>query len=179
MRIIFYIICSSLIFGNYSVIQSGSKVEYFGSHPTHGFSGYSSSITLIADCNEGASVCDLQFSIPIISLNSGNDNRDSNMLNYLKAFSYPEIKLNVSDFLIKDYDGDFISCELNISGITQQIEIPLTLLKKNKNQHRAQSSFAISLDQFGIDIPKLLFIPIDSNIKILIDFLIESELVTK
>ena len=128
MKMIFYIICSSLLFGNYSVIQSNSKVEYFGSHPTHSFSGISSSILLASDCNDNDDVCDLNFKVPIISLNSGNDNRDSNMLNYLKAFSFPYVELNISNFSVKEYDSETISARMAIGGVEQQISIPITLI---------------------------------------------------
>ena len=173
MRIIFYIICSSLIFGNYSVIQSGSKVEYFGHHPMHGFTGNSSSIILMSECNGSADLCDLTFKVPVFSLNSGNDNRDSNMLNYLNAFSYSEIVLIIEDFIVKNYNQENIVCQMIIAGTNRQIDIPLNLLKTSNNQYKASSSFIISLNDFNIDIPKLLFIPIDDEIKINVDFLIQ------
>ena len=115
----------------------------------------------------------MAFKVPVISLNSGNDNRDSNMLNYLDAFSYSQIILNVENFEIKEYDEEFISCEMAIHGINQQIDIPLTLSRVSPHQYKVYSSFIILLDQFNISVPKLLFIPIDNEIKIHIEFLIE------
>ena len=173
MRLILHIIFFSLILGNYSVIQSDSKVEYFGRHPMHGFSGSSSSITLFSECDKIGDLCDLMFKVPIISLNSGNDNRDSNMLNYLKAFSYPEVILSIDDFVIKEYIEEVIPCHMFISGMEQQVDVPLSLSKVSENQYKAETSFMISLNQFNIDIPKLLFIPIDNEIKINVEFLIE------
>ncbi len=174
MRLLYIILCN-LIFSNYSIIQSDSMVRYSGSHPTHGFSGISSSVTIDSDCVDNNDVCDLIFKVPIISLNSGNDNRDSNMLNYLKAFSYPYIEVNFPDFLVKGYENDFIQCEIMIAGITKSLSIPLSLFKNNNNQYKVYSSFEISLKDFNIDLPKLLFIPIDSNIIINVDLLIAVE----
>ena len=173
MKIIFYIICSSLIFGNYSIIQSNSKVEYFGHHPMHGFSGEASSIKLISECDDSADLCDLIFKVPVFSLSSGNDNRDSNMLNYLNVFLYPEITLIVEDFIVRDYNEENIVCKMIISGVNRQIDIPLTLLEVSKKEYKASSSFIISLKDFNIEIPKLLFIPIDDEIKINVEFLIQ------
>ena len=138
----------------------------------------SSSITLLSDCNDLGTLCDLIFKIPVISLNSGNDNRDSNMLNYLNAFSYPEVRLSISDFSVREYNEEIIICDMTISGMTQEIQIPLTLLDVSKNeiQYKAESSFTISLNQFNIDIPKLLFIPISPDIKIKIELLIEKKI---
>ena len=174
MRLL-YIILINLVFSNYSIVQSESKVEYFGSHPTHGFSGISSSILLVSDCSKNGDICDLKFKVPIISLNSGNDNRDSNMLNYLKAFSFPYAELNIFNFSVKEYDSEFISAEMTIGGVEQQISIPITLIKESAEEYKVQSSFTISLKQFGIEIPKLLFLPINSNIKINVSLLINSK----
>ena len=174
MNLSIYIIFISLVFSNYSIIQSDSNVKYFGSHPMHSFSGWSSSITLLSECNEDG-FCDFTFKVPIISLNSGNDNRDSNMLNYLKVFSYPEIILNVENFSIKEYSNEILSCEMIIAGMSQQINISLSLLEISKNQYRVNSFFTISLEEFNIEIPKLLFIPINNEIKIEVDLLIEGD----
>ena len=174
MKLLFFTIFINLVCGYYSVIQSDSYINYFGSHPMHAFSGSSSSIMLLSDCNKANDVCDLIFKVPIISLNSGNDNRYSNMLSYLSAFSYPEIILSIQNFTIKEYNEDFISCELSIGGVGQQIEIPLSLHSPSKDQYKAYSFFTISLDEFNIDIPKLLFLPIHDEIKVEFDILIES-----
>ena len=173
MRLFFYIIFMNLIFSNYSIIQSNSEIEYSGSHPMHGFSGSSSIITLLSECNKAGDNCDLMFKIPIISLNSGNDNRDSNMLNYLNVFSYPEIRLSTQNFIIKEYNDEPIPCEMSISGMNQQINIPLTLSKISDVQYEVTSLFSISLDQFNIDTPKLLFIPMNNEVKIRVKLLIE------
>jgi len=172
MNISIYIIFISFVFSNYSIIQSDSNIKYFGSHPMHSFSGQSSSITLLSECNKD-DFCDFTFKVPIISLNSGNDNRDSNMLNYLKVFSYPEIILNVENFSIKEYSDEILSCEMIIAGMSQQINIPLSLLEISKNKYRVNSFFTISLEEFSVEIPKLLFIPIDDEIKIEVDLLID------
>ena len=174
MKKIIIILSFNLIFGNYSIVNSNSKVEYFGSHPIHKFSGLSSLITMVTICDEEDTFCDLTFTIPIMSLNSGNDNRDSNMLNYLNAFMYPEIILNIKNFHIKEYRDESILSAIYIHGIQQKIKIPITLVIAN-NQYKVSSSFNIQLEDFNIPIPKLLFIPINNMIKINVELLIEND----
>ena len=175
MKFFFHIILFSLIFGNYSIIQSESNVKYFGNHPIYNFAGSSSSITLLSDCNDSKNICDITFKIPVISLNSGNDSRDSNMLNSLEAFSYSEIILKIENFIIKEYDLEIIPFEVIIHGISQEINIPLTLSKLSKINYKVSSTFSIFLDNFNIELPKLLFIPIDNEIKIQVQILIAKE----
>ncbi len=174
MKQFLFILSFNVLFGNYSIIQSDSKVEYIGIHPIHKFSGFSSSITLFNICDEKDNFCDLTFKIPIMSLNSGNDNRDSNMLNYLNAFRYPEITLKIKNFHIKEYRDESILSEVYIHGIQKEIKIPITLGIDDK-QYKVSSSFDIQLDDFNIPIPKLLFIPISNTIKISVELLIENE----
>ena len=119
MRLFFFIIFLNLIFSNYSIIQSESEIKYFGSHPIYSFTGLSSSIILFSDCNNLDNSCDFKFKVPIISLNSGNDNRDNDMLNCLDFFSYPEIILDVENFIVRDYKEEFILADLSIHGISQ------------------------------------------------------------
>ena len=64
---------------------------------------------------------------------------------------------------------------MTIGGVEQQISIPITLIKESAEQYKVQSSFTISLKQFGIELPKLLFLPINSNIKINVSLLINSK----
>ena len=174
MKQFIFILSFNLLFGNYSIVKSNSKVEYIGSHPIHKFAGLSSLITMVTICDEEDKFCDLTFTIPIMSLNSGNDNRDSNMLNYLNVFMYPEIILNIKNFHIKEYRDESILSEIYIHGIKQEIKIPITLGIDN-NQYKVSSSFNIQLEDFNIPIPKLLFIPINNMIKINVELLIEND----
>jgi len=141
----------------------------------HAFTGRSSSVMLLSDCDSNRDKCDLRFTVPVISLDSGNDNRDSNMLNYLEAFSYSEIILNIEDFIIKEYNSDSIPCTITIHGVTQAINIPLTVKQNSSDQYTASSTFLILLDDFDIPRPKLLFVSIDNEIRIKVDLLIKRE----
>ena len=174
MRILFYIILFNLVFANYSIIQSESEIEYFGKHPMHSFSGRSSSVALLSDCNDSQTKCDLEFKVPIISLNSGNDNRDNNMLNHLNAFSHPQIIMSFEDFLVKEYDKEITNVKININGISQEIQIPLNVSIVSENNYLATSTFVISLSEFNIELPELLFASIDNNIRIQVKLLIEN-----
>ena len=175
MTYIISILFINIILSNYNIIQSESSIEYFGSHPTHNFSGHASVIQLLSDCNKSNTkgLCDLEFKAPIISLNSGNDNRDNNMLNYLKAFSYPEIKMYFDNFEVKEYSGEFIDGSIYIHGVNLDISIPLVVSNQLNDKYVVSSTFSIYLDQFNINIPKLLFIPINNEIQIKVELLIE------
>ena len=54
--------------------------------------------------------------------------------------------------------------------------MPLTVEKIGSNQYQVQSKFSILLDEFNIPVPKLLFIPIDNEIRVNVSLLIKEDL---
>ena len=61
---------------------------------------------------------------------------------------------------------EFILADLSIHGISQEIQIPLTLVEIFPGNYKVNSEFSILLNEFNVDIPKLLFLPINNEIKI-------------
>ncbi len=173
MKIIALSLFINFIFCDYKIDNSSSKVKYYGVHPLHEWSGTSSSIIISTNCNEKNTICDLIFKVPIISLNSGNDNRDSNMLKHLNAFTYPEIILEKKNVEIKEYSNSNIDCSLTINGKTKKTSIPLTVKKTTSTKYVISSRFNISLSDYEIELPKLLFIPIEDKININVRLTVE------
>ena len=64
---------------------------------------------------------------------------------------------------------------ITIHGISRDINIPLKLYEVSKNRYLASSRFPIFLDDFNIELPKLLLIPIDNEIKVGVELLIEKQ----
>ena len=54
----------------------------------------------------------------------------------------------------------------------KDIEIPLNVYARLDNKYSIQSSFSISLNEFNIQAPKLLFLSIENDIKIEVDLLV-------
>jgi len=101
MRFCIFLILMGLLFPNFKIDREQSNITYTGSHPFHAWTGKTSQITIESDCTKNSSSCDASFSIPLMSFISGNDNRDSNMLFYVEAFSYPHVKILFSNLNIK------------------------------------------------------------------------------
>ena len=173
MKYIKYIIFFSLAFSEYIIDESKSKVIYYGYHPLHSWSGETTSIKINSECKSTNEFnCDFEFRIPVMSFYSGNYNRDSNMLYYLNAFLYPDIIMTFDNFIIKEYNTVIIEGKLSVNGISKRIEIPINLFHKLNKNYSIKSVFSISLSSFNIEVPKLLFLPIDNEIKIDIDLLV-------
>ena len=67
---------------------------------------------------------------------------------------------------IKEYSNSNIDCSLTINGKTKKTSIPLTVKKTTSTKYVISSRFNISLSDYEIELPKLLFIPIEDKINI-------------
>lgn len=173
MKYLKYIIFFSLAFSEYLIDESKSKVMYYGNHPLHSWVGKTSSIMIKSECKSNKKLnCNFEFRIPFMSFYSGNDNRDSNMLYNVNAFLHPDIIMTFNDFIIRELNNIYIKGKLSINGILREIEIPLNIYAISENRYSIQSFFSISLDEFNIKTPKLLFLSIDNDIKIEVSLLV-------
>ena len=141
-------------------------VKYTGYHPLHKWSGISSVVESDLLCEKNLTECDINFSIPWFSFNSKNDNRDSNMLNHVNAFEFPNIYMEFKKVNINTLPEEkSLSAVLKINGVKNEILVPINYTLKDF-QFTAKSVFQISLDDFNIKKPSLLFVPISNNIDI-------------
>ena len=169
MRFSLILLLCGLAFPNFKIDKIQSSISYTGSHPFHNWRGNTSQIKIITSCEIVSSDCDVTISVPVLSFMSGNDNRDSNMLFYVDAFSYPLVEISFSHLNILDLisRGESVNCdgEINFHGFKLIQKIPL-FITKAKDTIFISSSFSIKLDSFGIDQPSLLMLPIKNEIKI-------------
>ena len=169
MKFILILLLFALVYPSFQIDKKRSSISYTGSHPFHDWQGTTSEIEIISDCNISSSDCAAIISVPVMSLVSGNDNRDSNMLFYVDGFSYPLVKisfshLNISDLLSREENIN-VNGEINFHGFRLIQGIPLFIIKKQKT-FSIRSEFSIKLDSFEVERPSLLMLPIKNEIKI-------------
>ena len=166
MRLFLLIVLMNLIYTQSWTIDSAySYISYEGVHPFHSFIGKTNNIDFELNCENG--ICKLRIVTLIDGFDSGNNNRDSNMLYYTQALLYPTISYESEEF---GFDGNFnrkldLVGTLNFHGITYNLPIEINL-KKDGNDYWGACNFKISLNVFNIDRPTLLMIPIADTIKI-------------
>jgi len=102
-----------LLFGQTFEVSNSSKITYYGSHFTSDWQGHSSGFRgrIIYDAvNQTTNSCSLR--VDLATFDSGNSNRDSNMLTYLDVFQYPDVM--------------FVSNDISMEGINASIKGKLT-----------------------------------------------------
>ena len=169
MRLSLLIALFNLVFSSIEIDKDRSSISYSGSHLFHDWKATTSQIEVNTDCSITSIACDVTVSVPIISFMSGNDNRDSNMLFHVDAFSYPVVTISFSNLNIPkltsnseniNFDGEI---DFHGKKVIQEIPIFATI---NDGALVITSNFYILLDSFDIDQPTLIMIPIENQIKI-------------
>ena len=161
---IFLLIIPFVIYGQTYDINNKSKITYYGYHYTKNWDGYSHNINGVINYNftdNTVNSCSLRVNLS--TFDSGNSNRDSNMLTYLEAFNYPDVVFVSSDIFIKG-ENAFINGKLSLHGVIKEID---TMAKLSlADGFIASGTFNILLSDFGIERPALLFKKINDEIKI-------------
>lgn len=151
-----------------------STVTYRVSHPLHGATGVSHQLSGAVSITPGTSpelVLPLRFTVPLASFDSGNRNRDRNMLSVMSAARYPEAILVIErvSWVNKQTSGSQTRAEgtgtgtLTLRGMSRPITVSLSG-SLNGPRLEVTSRFSVLLSEYGIERPSLLFRPIDDRV---------------
>jgi len=110
--------------------------------------------------------------INVDKFNSDNSRRDSHMMEVLEGLIFPSITWKVTSL-----DGAtgpikpgqfkaYASGPLTIHGVSKTLDIPVVLDIAENGNVTVSSSFSISLEEFEIERPTLVFVPIEDNLPI-------------
>ncbi|MFO7312676.1 YceI family protein [Rhodothermus marinus] len=150
-----------------AVDSTESILQYHGHHPLHGWTGTSRSVhgTLRLDLSDPADPARsvVTIRVPVASFDSGNSNRDANMLDAVEADRYPDVLFESTAISVQrwertasGYEGSWtVGGNLTFHGQTHPVTIPVTV-RIEGNCFEATGAFSIALSQFEVRRPKLL-----------------------
>lgn len=167
MKLIYFLFFAVISGQNIKI--ENAKVQYFGSHFLHKWTGVSNELSGVIFFDKNDKNHKAKLKVPLTSFDSRNSNRDSNMLTYAEAYSYPLVIFE-SNLIEKNGDSVLINGQINFHGITK----PMTTTAKidTTDGFKVFGSFYIKLSDYKIQRPGLMFVKIDDSIKI--NFLIQS-----
>ena len=155
-----------------AVFQDKSKISYLGSHPAHDWIGVSQNFKGGVVCYDN-SECVIKIQIPMESFDSGNSNRDSNMLYYVESNKYKYVTFYSDSFKLDNsllLAGKNINLngKLNFHGMKKDISFNV-LMTSDSQFLRGQTQFEINLSEYNVERPSLLFVPISNKVTIKCD----------
>jgi polyisoprenoid-binding protein YceI len=110
--------------------------------------------------------------INVDKFNSDNSRRDSHMMEVLEGLIFPSITWTVTKL-----DGvtgpikpgqykAYASGPLTVHGVSKTLDTPVVLDIEENGKVTVSSSFSISLEEYAIERPTLVFIPIEDDLPI-------------
>lgn len=154
----------------------GSTLTYTLKHPMHTVVGVHAQPQCTVALPEGAAADSVGASLScraaVSGFDSGNENRDSHMLETVEALDYPEVAFS-GKTTERTSTGWKVSGSLTFHGTTRPLQMELRSDATN-GQLRLCGSFDIRLEDFAIERPRLLFVPVAESLRVDVDLLAPS-----
>lgn len=149
------------------VLQSDkakTKINYELRHPAHDVKAYSNELEVKIEYNKTTNtIINAIAQVPVKSFDSHNSNRDSHAMELIEAIKYPYARFR-STKIVDGGDSLTVYGNLTFHGITKNITIKGSK-KIWSNRLVVTGKFAISLDAFQVERPKLLFVPTEEYLR--------------
>lgn len=154
-------------------VGPASEISYMVVHPMHQVHASSHALTGRLGVADGKLVLPATLRLPLLSFDSGNGSRDSNAATTLNVGRFPLTTLEVESFAesarLKEGTLTRIAGtatgKLTLHGVTRPVSIPLTATLSAATL-AVDATFSVSLTDYQIPRPSLLFRPIDDDVKL-------------
>ena len=142
-----------------------SLITYFGVHYLHKWEGSTSDVKGVVSYDKNIDQYECSISVPLNTFSSGNDNRDSNMLVYCKAFDFPNINFQSTSIKVNESILE-IEGKIEFAGEEKEIKTNAKLNSLDNNLFAIEGELDILLSEFKVERPSLLFVEIEDLVKI-------------
>lgn len=144
-----------------------SRISYTLKHPLHVIRGESKQVTCMVRMTQDTTAGTIDCSAPMLSFDSGNENRDSHMLEVVEALRFPAVSFTGHP-VRKDKDLWRVEGELAFHGLTRPIAFQVKTTY-TPGQVRVQGEFPLSLTDFKVKRPSLMFFSTEDTVRIGLD----------
>lgn len=156
---------------DFSVVGGESAITYHLVHKMHKVDATSHKVDgkahLTAD-----NKAQVMIRVPSESFDSANVNRDAHMKETVEAAKYPWIELKALGASVTvpsafpTTQKMTFKAQLSFHGVQQVFDLPVDVTWDAANKVHAATSFVISLDNYKVERPSLMFVKVDDELKI-------------
>ena len=140
----------------YRIDPAHSAITYAMSHPAHSWTGTSHHVSGTVSVSDGK-VTGGRASAPIVSFDSGNRSRDSNMASDTEAYLFPNVTFEARSVTVQDGGRASVRGTLTFHGVSRAVTVPAEV-SVSGDRARLQGEFAVTLSEFGIEPPSLMMV---------------------
>ncbi|MGB2869235.1 MAG: YceI family protein [Bacteroidota bacterium] len=147
-----------------SSVKGESSAKYHMSHALHEIEAISHDIVYTASIDTSAkTIKSVTAKVDVTTFDSGNSNRDSHAMEVIDVLSYPEVTY-ASTAVVSSHDTLTVEGKLTFHGVTRSIS-SLAVSQWSDKRLVVDATFPISLTDFKIERPSLLFIPVSDTLR--------------
>ena len=144
---------------------NNSFINYDGKHFLHSWSGKNEKVRgVIIENIEEENFEQIALAMFVKDFDSGNGNRDSNMLELLEVINFPKIEY-YSNNISPDKGKILFIGNLNFHGISKELDINSEIKKTNKKLVLS-GEFKVSLVNHNVKLPTFMMRSIDKEVLI-------------
>ncbi len=158
----------------YTIVPEESMLAYTGRHVMHSWTGENTKVSgsIVLD-PASPGTARVTLSAPVEAFDSGNSNRDSNMLDVVNVDRYPVVRFvsqSVQPVRWEKNGAGFagewlVRGTLTFHGQERPVEIPVKV-SLSGSAIDAEGAFTVLLSDFKVKRPKLLFKAIEDDIQL-------------
>ncbi len=145
------------------------QVRFAASSTLHDFDGVAPPVDYVAK-QEPDGGWNASIAVPVDLLDTGNALRDSNMRKMLDAEHYPTIGGSLHGVRVETLraaEPTPLEIELTIRDVTRRLQVPASNWRESADGKATfELSFEISLHQFGLEPPSILFVEVADGVHV-------------
>jgi polyisoprenoid-binding protein YceI len=150
-----------------------TEVVYYVEHPMHHVKGVTKSLDGKVTFAGDRLATPFTLTLPLISFNSGNGNRDENVVHVLDVPHYPLATLEIKKFDEKSRTKNgavthltgTASGALSFKGVTRDVAVPVEIDVAG-DRLVVDGVINLKLTDYKVERPSLLFTPIKDDVKV-------------
>jgi hypothetical protein len=146
-----------------NIIPGESTVTYRLIHPLHKIAATSKDVRYNLQADPVAkTISAVSATVDVMTFDSGNSNRDSHAMEVIDALTYPDAEFS-STGVVQTGDSITVTGQLTFHGVTKPV-VMKGVAEWEPNKLMVKGGFEVGLDEFKIERPSLLLIPVENRL---------------
>lgn len=157
----------------YVVSSKESVVTYHMEHPAHSWNGESHSAHGRMDLTADGVPARVFITIPVLSFDSHNRNRDSHMAEVVESYIFADVAFESTNLAVLDEahgtgstpDRWLVEGTLTFHGVSRPIRLPVTITRE-RTDLTANGEFEVKLTDFDIEQPSFMLVKVKDALNV-------------
>ncbi len=155
-------------------VEALIEISFVGSSTLHDFEGTADPVHVTTEAQPDGKWAG-EVSVPVATLDTGIDARDEKLLEMFDAAHHPQIRGHFRDVDAERVQRDAVlPFVLRIRDVERPVQAKLSNWKQPDDRHaRFDADFDVSLQDFGLEAPHVLFVSVDDTVHVTVHVALE------